>query len=497
MGQRRGLSLLGLAVLLHLPSFFRPFADIDEGSYAGIACRLLQGGEVYRDGVENKLPGIFYIYKAIFALAGRYNMLAVHIAVTLVALATARVVAAIAERYSDERGGTWAAVSYLVFSAAYYPKILAGNTEMFAVLPSALAIWTYQLGQRARGTARAPLLFIVAGALGGATFLCKQVAIATFCAMLGDLIGTPILRRLPDGARGLLRDVGCAVLLILGFTILPVALVLHLRSIGVWDDAVFWTYTYVVKHYIPAGSGQHGFLFHVATSLVPFMATMSPLLYLAYRGRSTKQSALYWWFGGNLGAALVGGRMYGHYFVLLLPALATLAGVGAATWLTPARRGIEQRVRAAFVAIAIGFFVYAVVYDSATDSFWSPKPDYRLASQHVRERTKPDDQIFVWGWFPPLYQAADRCPATRFVYTHLHSGKKGAGVEAKHHYVPEAWDMLMVDLEKSKPPYVLDTSKGDYSYDFPPEGFPRLWDYLSAHYEVETTIAGVRLFRRK
>jgi len=63
--------------------------------------------------------------------------------------------------------------------------------------------------------------------------------------------------------------------------------------------------------------------------------------------------------------------------------------------------------------------------------------------------------------------------------------------------VPEAWDMLMTDLERSKPAYVLDTSKGDYSYDFPPEDFPRLWTFLSASYEVETTIAGVRLFRRK
>ena len=47
----------GLTLLLRAPSLVRPIMDIDEGSYAAIACRMLGGGLPYRDGVENKAPG--------------------------------------------------------------------------------------------------------------------------------------------------------------------------------------------------------------------------------------------------------------------------------------------------------------------------------------------------------------------------------------------------------------------------------------------------------
>jgi len=56
--------------------------------------------------------------------------------------------------------------------------------------------------------------------------------------------------------------------------------------------------------------------------------------------------------------------------------------------------------------------------------------------------------------------------------------------------------MLMRDLESAPPAYILDTSPGDCNYAFPPERYPRLWEFMTAHYRVETTIGGVRMFRR-
>src|SRR5512140_1824113 len=99
--------------------------DLDEASYAGIACRLLDGGTVYRDGAENKFPAMFFVYKDVFALFGRYNMYAIHVVVTLVAIATALVVGSIAKRYAGEQAGKWASLLYVFASAAYYPKMLA------------------------------------------------------------------------------------------------------------------------------------------------------------------------------------------------------------------------------------------------------------------------------------------------------------------------------------------------------------------------------------
>ena len=478
--------IIGLGCALHAPSWFRPFMDIDEGSYAGIACRLLEGGTVYRDGVENKFPGIFYVYKAVFAASGRYNMAAIHAAVTLAAIATALVVGSIARRYAAEgaadRAGRWAAGLYLVFSAAYYPKMLAGNSEMFAVLPAALTVWCY-LRARDRGA----VWYLAAGAFGAVTLLCKQVALATFAAVLAD--------RALGGLRAPLRAVRDLALLAAGFAGVVIAMVLHLQRVGAWDDAVFWTWTYVLHYYMPSGTADHGFAYNLATSFLPFLITLSPLVYLAYRGRGHAQSALYWWLAGNVCAGLVGGRMYGHYFLLFVPALATLACIGAARWLGDAHRRERRWLIGLVAAVAAAFTLVAAMYEGATGSAFTPSPDYREASAYVRARTAPDDQIFVWGWFPALYQAADRCPSTRFVYTHILSGANASGAE-RNHNVPEAWDMLMRDLTAAPPAYILDTSPGDYNFAFPPERYPRLWEFIAARYRPETTVAGVRLFRR-
>jgi hypothetical protein len=427
--------------------------------------------------------------------------------VTLAAIATALVIGAIAKRYAGprdaERAARWASLLYVVFSASYYPKMLAGNTEMFAVLPAALTVWCYararDCGVTGATGVTGVLWFVAAGACGAATLLCKQVAVATFAAVLADRFFT--------GFREPLRALRDLTLLLIGFALVLAAMVLHLQQIGAWDDAVFWTWTYVLHYYMPSGNADHGFLYNLATSLVPFLVNCSPLIYLAVRGRDRAQSALYWWLAGNVCAGLVGGRMYGHYFLLFVPALATLAGIGAARWFGPrgATRGptrgsTHERERrwllGLVTAMAAAFFLVATMFEGATGSAFTPSPDYREASQYVRARTAADDRIFVWGWFPPLYVAADRCPSTRFVYTHILSGANASGAE-RNHNVPEGWDMLMHDLEAAPPAYVLDTSPGDYNYAFPPEGYPRLWEFLQARYEVETTVVGVRMFRRK
>jgi hypothetical protein len=461
--------------------------DIDEGSYAAIACRLLQGGLPYRDAVENKVPGVFYIYRTVFGLFGRYNMVALHLTVALFALGTALACGAISRRLaSSEAAGFWAALLYTVFSTTYYPKMLAGNTEMFLVLPASLGMLALVEAGRRRW------LYLVAGACAGVALLLKQVAGGLIAAMMADRTWSALrTRRL---GRGLVE----LLLLALGAAAVLITAAALLRRAGVFDDAVFWTWTYVFRHYIPSGNRDHGFVFNLATNFVPFLLTVSPLVLLGARVRPAQAAPIWWWLASMTCAALVGGRMYGHYFLMMLPPLAVLGGIGAAGWLSGPNQAARRRLLVGASAfVAVGFFVYACLFEAATESLLTPKPDYRQAGAWVREHTRSDERVFVWGWFPPLYQAADRCPSTRFVYTHILSGSASSGGEARGHVVPEAWEMLLGDLEREPPAYVLDTSHGDYSYAHAAiERFPRLWQFLSARYRLETELAGVRIYRR-
>jgi 4-amino-4-deoxy-L-arabinose transferase-like glycosyltransferase len=490
------LAVAALTAVLRAPSFVYPIMDIDEGSYAAIACRMLAGGLPYRDGVENKFPAIFYLYTAVFGLFGRYNMQAIHAVAAMAALGTSLVVGAVAAYLAGQRGADgsgarrarWlAATFYAVFSTTYEPKLLAANTELFAVLPASLAVLVYL---RARGR---PGAFLAVGALSACSLLFKQVAGLLLAALAADRLIRGLLRGDLRRSTGDIALIGVGVVGLSG-----TVAVVYWRQ-GILHDAVFWSWTYVFHHYIPAATASGGFVTRLFKCFLPFALAMSPLLFLGRSVRWRGEALVIWlWLAAMTGAALIGGRMYGHYFLLTIPPLSVLAGVGGAEWLLAASAGERRRLAALVATMALGFLAAAWLFRAATDSWIELSPDYRRASAYVRARTQPDDRVFVWGWFPALYVDADRCPASRFVYTHLLSGTRSqSGATTRGHLVPEAWPMLMADLERAPPAYILDTSPGRYDYPFPPEQYPALARLLSSAYRLETEIAGIRLFKLK
>src|SRR5487761_676404 len=76
------VGLVAVTVFIaHLPSFFHRLLDGDEAIYSSIAALLNMGGQLFGSGgVDNKPPGIFWVYAATFRLAGTYQMTAVHAA---------------------------------------------------------------------------------------------------------------------------------------------------------------------------------------------------------------------------------------------------------------------------------------------------------------------------------------------------------------------------------------------------------------------------------
>jgi hypothetical protein len=288
---------------------------------------------------------------------------------------------------------------------------------------------------------------------------------------------------------GVLVAAGCALPLL--------GLMLWYRHLGILDDAIFWSWTYILKYYLPSTSQP--FWMNVLEYLGPFLLLVSPLLVLATAARPFARYAVAWvWFWGGLGAALVGGRMYGHYFLMMVPGLCVLAGVGGAHLLGPKAPSPWPRrwVWLATPLVAVGGLVSAALYEPATESFWSRKPDYRQVTEYVRQTTAQDDRIFVWGWFPPLYVESDRCPATRFVTAHVLAGA-AMGEGAKGHSVTRGWDLLMGDLEQSPPPLILDTSTAPLGFEYASiDRYPRLAHFVDAHYREEARVADVRILRR-
>src|SRR5258708_3509290 len=76
-------------LLSHAASFFHRLLDGDEAIYGSIAALMNGGAPLYaQGGVDNKPPGIFWVYAATFRVFGTYQMTAVHVVALLVVAAT-------------------------------------------------------------------------------------------------------------------------------------------------------------------------------------------------------------------------------------------------------------------------------------------------------------------------------------------------------------------------------------------------------------------------
>src|SRR5205814_10060177 len=90
--------------------------------------------------VDNKPPGVFWMYAAVFRVFGPYQLTAIHVAALAVVAATCVVLYLITRELAGVRAGLLAALFYGILTAAGNPRLLASNTEIFMMLPLAASL---------------------------------------------------------------------------------------------------------------------------------------------------------------------------------------------------------------------------------------------------------------------------------------------------------------------------------------------------------------------
>src|SRR5476649_2306810 len=114
-----------VVVVAHVPAFFHRLLDGDEAIYGSIAALMNLGGRLYAGGgVDNKPPGIFWVYSAVFHLAGTYQMTAIHALGLVVMLATCGLLLVIGRSLYGVRAGLLAALIFGVLTGAGNPRLL-------------------------------------------------------------------------------------------------------------------------------------------------------------------------------------------------------------------------------------------------------------------------------------------------------------------------------------------------------------------------------------
>src|SRR5438445_428595 len=322
--RRVNVIIIGLVIILRLPTLGPWLCNGDEGYYGTIANDILDGGVVYHTAVDTKPPGMYYIYAGVFWIAGRNNLFAVHLLAIFVVVATALVVRRIGARVAGDWAGAWSGIGYAVFVHAYWPgDTLGANSEIFASLPLALSVLAFLQRQKEPAWG----LMFLSGALVGVATLIRQPSAVNLGVMLACLAYGWLFPRTHSFARVLAAGSG----VVIGFIAVIAALAWYYQLQGNLHDAYLWVWAFAIRY---VGS-ETTFAYVLKRLLTVHLAVilLSGLLWYfgiwqvvetlrsfwRKRAVSPEEILLLLWFGLTYLAIFVGGRFPGPYHLALFP----------------------------------------------------------------------------------------------------------------------------------------------------------------------------------
>mgnify|MGYP001607393768 CR=1 FL=1 len=348
-----------------------------------------------------------------------------------------------------------AAAAFATLSLSPWLFFTAAYAEHF-VLPPALAGLLVLL--RAIDRRRIPV-FLDSGVLFGAAVLVKQSGSAfSLFAVLYILLG------MRDDTR---RRLIASAALLAGALAPIAALCLLMALTGTFAAFWFWTFTYAFE------SGTAVSLADGGSALVGSLGSILPTSYLPASLAALGLSALVWDERARSKRAVVGLlcacsflataaglRFRNQYFVLLLPALALLAGIAVDSVtrvLSPVRAPVLRYgatiVLATVPLLHLVFLERAILFEGTphqiTRALYSrnPFPESVEIARYIRERTSREDRIAVVRSEPQIYFYADRQAATGYIYTYA--------LMEPHPYAASMQRQMIGEIEAANPRFVV------------------------------------------
>jgi 4-amino-4-deoxy-L-arabinose transferase-like glycosyltransferase len=401
--------------------------DRDEGEYAYFGQLLLNGIPPYSTAYHAKLPGVYAVYAVVLAAFGQ-SIAGVHLGLLVVNAATSVLVFLVAARLFNQTAALAAATVFAVLSLSPRLQGLAAYAEHFVLLP-ALGCSLVLLQADA---SRRSLTFFAAGVLAGLAFIIKQsgAAFIVFAALYA------FLSTGPAGGRDAWRRRLPGTVAVVAGALIPFGVICAaFAAAGLFDRFWFWTVVYT-SHYASTTPPIVGLLLLALTArsiLTSAYLVMLPVLLGMF--------ALFWdpaarsarFFILLLSACALAGASAGlyfrnQYFLLLTPAAALLAGLGADALTRRVVRAPALRVAlcVTLVAVPIGHFAWAeraILFQTPPQDLAralapprNPLPESVEIGRWVRARSTPTDRIAVIGSEPQIYFYAGLRAATGYIY---------------------------------------------------------------------------------
>jgi hypothetical protein len=421
--------------------------------------QMLHGQVIYRDIWFDKPPllPVFYL------LWGAVPGWPMRLAGALYALAACWLAYRFARDLWSRREGLWAAGLMGFFLTFDFPSaVIPVASDLLMLAPHLAAVW---LAYRRR------------------PFWCGVVAaVAFWISPKGVFVAAACVIWHPAGAP----------LMAAGFAAASGAAVGALAAAGAlvpyWNEVWRWGRLYAGSTFL-ASPVKDGIL-----RTANWLGFHAALVAAAARFRWERSTRIAWiaWAAIALAGVCTGLRFFPRYYFLLLPVLVLAAARGFAL--------LGRCTAPVALLLLIPLVRFAPAYRSAlADPGWrdlAMDRDSRAAAALVRERAKPGDTLFVWGYRPELYVYTALPAATMYL-----DSQPLSGVPADRHLTDstpvesgDAPRARRADVTRSRPAFIMD-GLGRYNPRLAIDCYPDLRPWL-AHYRPLASTAGTTIYER-
>ena len=447
----------------------------DEGEFAYAGQLMLQGIPPYKLVYSMKFPGIYAAYAAIMAVFGQ-TIAGIHIGFILVNAATIVLVYLLGKRLFSAAAGVAAAAAYALMSMGAGVLGIQAHATHFVVLAALGGILLLLRGiENGRW-----YTLLGSGALYGVGVLMKQHG-ALFVAFGVCYLAWDYLSRRRNALLAGVRDMA----IFLGGVAVPLVLTgLALWWAGVFDKFLFWTFTYAHEYAQEVSLSGGLIMFRtyfpnaVGPNLAIWIVALAGLVLIWLRKENRIVATFSTFFLAFSFLAVCPGFYFReHYFVLMLPAVALLAGAAV---------GVALKLWPGISLLTYGVFCAALVQSVAQQSDYlfqlspleitrglygaNPFPEAVTIGEYLRTHAAKDATIAVLGSEPEIPFYAHRHSATGHIYMY--------GLMESQPYAATMQKELISEIEKAKPEYlVVATSTSSWlRRDTSPQDIFEWWD---------------------
>jgi hypothetical protein len=509
---RSPLALLLATLILRSAGFAFGILNIDESDFTVFGAALVKGYLPYRDLVDIKPPLLFLTYLPA-GLFGGMSILPMRVLGVVWVFATAMVLRSAVRHWLIEKdpelaedAGVAAGWLYLLALLCEVPSL---GGEPLLNLPVACAL--YCLARAFSEIKPHFLMILLAGFFVGLASLYKHqgaVGLIAFGAAIALCLLLEPERRV---ARAILQITWMA----LGFALPWAAAIGFYAALHALPFFIDWVF--LKNLHLSSGGNYNGSpLEHfVQSTLLCCGATPIPWIFAIratwlglktrelFRDRFLMAATFLLWLTWL--AVSAGGRFYEHYYLQFAPPLAVLAAPEFAR-LTKAFSNQSSRLKLALILGCALPVLGSVGYSWArgfAGAYPSQEPKSREVAAFIRANSAPNETMFIWGHFTPIYVLSQRLPGTRYEHTSVHMGNYDPA------YLPESFDasrsrsdqdvaQTLEDLVKRKPALIVDTAPADihHWHHVPLSEFPDLQAYIETNYRVIGHPANATVYRR-